>query len=240
MPRLSPTTVIATASARLMRGSLATAAPPERFADAHRLESTAVATEHYFSADPSSTQDRRTITVRLADQDLRVVTAGGTFSPDHLDTGTRVLLDEVPAPPPAGALLDLGCGWGPIALTLGLLSPGADVYAVDVNERALGLTKENAGALGLDRVLACRPEDVDPQIRFATVWSNPPIRVGKAVLHDLLATWLPRLEPDGTAYLVVAKQLGADSLARWIEHDLGMPCRRLAIARGFRVLAVSR
>jgi 16S rRNA (guanine1207-N2)-methyltransferase len=236
-----------------MRGSLATVAQPERFAGAvrrsgspprfaaaHRLESTAVATEHYFSADPSSTQDRRTITVRLADRDLRVVTAGGTFSPEHLDTGTRVLLDEVPPPPPTGALLDLGCGWGPIALTLGLLSPEADVYAVDVNERALGLTRENAAAFGLERVLACRPEDVDPQIRFATIWSNPPIRVGKAVLHDLLATWLPRLEPDGTAYLVVAKNLGADSLARWIEHDLGMPCRRLAIARGFRVLAVSR
>jgi len=199
-----------------------------------------VTTEHYFSADPAGPEDRRTITVRLADRDVRVVTAAGTFSPDHLDTGTRVLLDEVPDPPATGALLDLGCGWGAIALTLGLLSPTADVYAVDVNERALALTRENAAELGLDRVVACRPEMVDPTLRFATIWSNPPIRVGKAVLHEMLTTWLPRLEPDGTAYLVVAKKLGADSLARWIEHELGMPCRRLAIARGFRVLAVSR
>ena len=170
---------------------------------------------------------------------MTVHTANGVFSPDRVDTGTAVLLGDVPPPPPAGALLDLGCGWGPLALTLGLRSPAADVYAVDVNERALDLVRRNAAALGLDRVQACRPDQVPEGLRFATIWSNPPIRVGKAALHELLRTWLPRLEPDGTAYLVVQKNLGADSLQRWIAGELGMPCERLASSRGFRVLAVA-
>lgn len=195
-------------------------------------------TEHYFSAQPAGPAQRRTITVELAGRAVTVHTAGGIFSPDHVDAGTAVLLREVPSPPSAGALLDLGCGWGPIALTLGLLSPGADVYAVDVNERALALARDNAAGLGLTRLHACLPRTVPADLRFATIWSNPPIRVGKAALHELLRSWLPRLEAGGTAYLVVGKQLGADSLARWIPADLGMPCERIATDKGFRVLAV--
>lgn len=196
-------------------------------------------TEHYFSATPASAAELRPVTVTLAGRAVTLTTASGIFSPDHVDIGTAVLLHEVPDPPPAGALLDLGCGWGPIALTLAALSPQATVYAVDVNERALDLVRRNAYAIGADRVQALRPDAVPPDVRFATIWSNPPIRVGKAVLHDLLRTWLPRLDPDGTAYLVVQKNLGSDSLQRWIAGDLGMPCARYATARGFRVLAVT-
>jgi len=195
--------------------------------------------EHYFSADPAAPEDRRTLTVRLAGRTLSVQTAGGVFSPEHVDAGTAVLLAEVPDPPDEGALLDLGCGWGPIALTLGLLSPGAEVYAVDVNERALALARDNAASLGLNGVHVCRPDEVPSDVSFATIWSNPPIRVGKAVLHEMLRTWLPRLAADGTAYLVVQKNLGSDSLQRWITAELGMPCERYATSRGFRVLAVT-
>ncbi len=195
--------------------------------------------EHYFTNQPASPADVRSLRVRLAGQSVTVQTAAGVFSPDRLDPGTAVLLDKVPPPPSGGALLDLGCGWGPLALTLALLSPRATVYAVDVNERAVGLARRNAAALGLAHVQACLPDQVGDDVRFATIWSNPPIRVGKTALHELLRTWLPRLEPKGTAYLVVQKHLGSDSLQRWITSELGMPCRRLASARGFRVLAVS-
>lgn len=195
-------------------------------------------TDHYFTAAPASADQLREITVALAGRPLRLTTAGGVFSPDRLDKGTAILLAAVPDPPPTGALLDLGCGWGPVALTMALRSPDADVYAVDVNARALDLVRRNAATIGAARVVASAPDDVPPGLRFATIWSNPPIRVGKAVLHDLLRTWLPRLDADGTAYLVVQKNLGADSLQRWIEAELGMPCERSATSGGFRVLAV--
>ncbi|GAB3115007.1 methyltransferase [Janibacter alkaliphilus] len=196
-------------------------------------------TEHYFTARPAGDGERRPLEVRLADRQVTVETAGGIFSPGGLDKATAVLLETVPAPLPTGTLLDLGCGWGPLALTLGLSSPEADVWAVDVNERALDLTRRNAAALGCDRVRAVRPED-GPEAPLDLIWSNPPIRVGKAAVHAILATWLPRLAPTGEAWLVVGKNLGADSLARWITDELGLVVTREASKKGFRVLRVTR
>ena len=199
-------------------------------------------TEHYFTAEPASSDERRARTVRLAGQDVEVETAGGVFSPEHLDGGTDVLLRHVPAPPPEGALLDLGCGWGPVALSLGMLAPHAPVWAVDVNERALDLTRRNAARLDLGNVHAVRPEHVPDDLRFAAIWSNPPIRVGKETLHAMLRQWLHRLVPGGEAYLVVAKNLGSDSLLRWLATELAGVAEvdRVATDRGFRVLRVVR
>ena len=194
--------------------------------------------DHYFTARPASAAERRRAVVHLAGQDVEVDVAAGVFSPGGVDKGTQVLLREVPQPPAAGDLLDLGCGWGPVALTMALGSPGATVWAVDVNERALDLLRTTASRLGLDNVRAARPEDVPDDVRFAAIWSNPPIRVGKSVLHDLLRTWLPRLAPDAAAWLVVQKNLGSDSLARWIAADLGRDVERAASSKGFRVLRV--
>lgn len=196
--------------------------------------------EHYFTAEPVSTDRRRTIEVEVAGRVLRVQTAGGVFSPDHVDAGTQVLLDTAPAPPAAGSFLDLGCGWGPIALALGLLSPQASVWGVDVNERALDLARDNAAAAGVDARFVT-PDQVPPDLGFDLIWSNPPIRVGKAALHDLLTTWLPRLTGTGLAYLVVHKNLGADSLQRWLGSQLpGFATTRYASRQGFRVLQVAR
>ncbi|BDZ53428.1 class I SAM-dependent methyltransferase [Agromyces marinus] len=198
--------------------------------------------EHYFSSKPADPASLRTVSVKLAGRDVEVRTAGGVFSPDHVDVGTRVLFEEVPSPPSTGHLLDLGAGWGPIALTLGLESPDATVWAVDVNERALDLVRRNARSLGVRNVSAALPDDVPEEVRFATIWSNPPIRIGKAELHALLRRWLPRLDDDATAWLVVQKNLGADSLARWIAEEFGEGWRveRAGSSKGFRVLAVGR
>lgn len=195
--------------------------------------------DHYFSARPAAPDERRTITVELAGRPVPVVTAGGVFSPDHVDLGTRVLLREVPDPPRAGDLLDLGCGWGPLALTLALLAPEAHVWAVDVNERALDLVRVNASRLGLGNVTAALPDDVPADVSFTTIWSNPPIRVGKDVLHELLRRWLARLAPGGDAWLVVGRNLGADPLQRWLSDELGVVVERAASAKGFRVLRVA-
>lgn len=197
-------------------------------------------TDHYFTDSPAATrQERRRVDVHLAGREVTVETAGGTFSPGGLDKATAILLDTVPDPPPAGDLLDIGSGWGPIALTLALRSPEATVWAVDVTERALDLTRRNAEGLGLENVRAVRPEEVPADLPFAAIWSNPPIRVGKAAVHDLMSAWLPRLAKGGEAHLVVGKNLGADSLQRWISSELGLPTERVTSSKGFRVLRVS-
>ena len=200
-------------------------------------------TDHYFTAEPASAAERRALRVFLADRELMVETAPGVFCPDRVDIGTAVLLREAPEPPAHGNLLDLGCGWGPIALSLGLHSPHASIWAVDVNQRALGLARDNAKTLGIPDFHAVIPAEVPAEIRFSAIWSNPPIRVGKEMLHDMLLTWLPRLEASGTAYLVVQKNLGADSLQRWLADHLDpseLEVDRHASARGFRLLSVHR
>jgi 16S rRNA G1207 methylase RsmC len=197
--------------------------------------------DHYFSPAPESELKLRPFTVRLAGQTRQLTTANGIFSPERVDTGTQVLLDHVPSAPPAGQLLDLGCGWGPLALTLALESPHATVWAVDVNTRALDVVRRNAHTLGLTNVNAATPEDVPADLQFTTVWSNPPIRVGKSELHDLLERWLPRLEPGSDAWLVVQRNLGSDSLHRWMETTFAdLTTTRAATAKGYRVLRVRR
>ncbi|NMM15841.1 MAG: methyltransferase [Cellulomonas sp.] len=197
--------------------------------------------DHYFTAEPASPDERREIRVRLRGRDVDVETAGGVFSPGHVDLGTDLLLRAVPVPPAAGDLLDLGCGWGPVALSLALASPDARVWAVDVNERALDLVRGNAERLGCANVVAARPDDVPDDVRFDALWSNPPIRVGKESLHELLLHWLPRLAVGAQGHLVVSKHLGADSLQRWIADQLGdrADVERVLTSQGFRVLRVN-
>jgi 16S rRNA (guanine1207-N2)-methyltransferase len=193
---------------------------------------------HYFSARPASADERRPVRVTLAGRELTLEVAPGIFSPDHVDLGTQVLLRTVPEP--RGTVLDIGCGWGPIAIAAALSSPDVTVTAIDVNERALDLTRRNAVIAGVgDRVTALRPEDVSAVATFDTIWSNPPIRIGKAALHELLATWLPRLSPGGNAWLVVQRNLGSDSLAAWLATQGWGAVEKVASAKGFRVLRVT-
>ncbi|MGO1509315.1 MAG: class I SAM-dependent methyltransferase [Actinomycetaceae bacterium] len=198
---------------------------------------------HYFSPDASAPADLRTREVTLRGRERTVTTGGSVFSAGGLDKATAILLDTVPPPPSHGTALDLGCGWGPIALALADASPGARVLAVDVNDRALDLTRRNAEAAGATNVTALDPDGalelLGPDGRVDVIWSNPPVRVGKQALHDLLDLWLPRLAPGALAHLVVGKNLGADSLHRWLADDRGWAVDRLGSSKGFRVLAVT-
>jgi 16S rRNA G1207 methylase RsmC len=198
--------------------------------------------DHYFTSSPDSEMALRPLSVTLAGAPRLLHTAGGIFSPDRIDLGTGVLLNAVPSPPPGGDFLDLGCGWGPIALTLALESPRATVWAVDVNERALDLVRRNASTLGLDNVRAVKPDEVPPDVSFRTIWSNPPIRVGKSDLHSMLEMWIPRLQAGSDAYLVVQRNLGSDSLHRWLEATLDgeFGVLRAATGKGYRVLRIRR
>jgi 16S rRNA G1207 methylase RsmC len=172
--------------------------------------------DHYFSADPDSDERRQPVTATVWGHELRLESASGVFAAGRLDVGTAVLFRETEAPTSSGRYLDLGCGYGVIACALATAVLSAEVWALDVNERALRLCADNAASLGLaDRVQAVPPEGVPDDLTFDEIWSNPPIRIGKEALHDLLLTWLPRLAPDGRAVLVVGKNRGADSLQRW-------------------------
>ncbi len=195
--------------------------------------------EHYFTADPSVPFRREPVEVSVWGVDLRLDTGSGVFARGRLDSGTAVLFRET-EPPASGRVLDLGCGYGVIGLAAAVASPAVSVTAVDVNERAVLLARENAAALGVaDRYVAAVPTEVDPAATYDEIWSNPPIRIGKEALHELLLTWLPRLAPGGRAVMVVGKNLGADSLQRWLGEQ-GWPTTRLASAKGFRVLETRR
>lgn len=193
---------------------------------------------HYFDDDPTAAADPVEVEWSLPDGQLRLLTDAGVFGHGRVDSGTKLLLLKAPTPPPRGDLLDLGCGTGAIALTMARRAPRATVWAVDVNARARHLCAENAARNAIDNVRVVSPDEVPDEVHFAAIWSNPPIRIGKPALHDLLLRWLPRLTSDGAAHLVVQKHLGADSLQRWLS-DSGFPTERVAVGAGFRILRVA-
>ncbi|MFZ4116952.1 MAG: class I SAM-dependent methyltransferase [Rhodoluna sp.] len=197
---------------------------------------------HYFASSPEGPLVPREITVTLNGNKYSVLTAGGIFSPEHIDQGTQVLLTHLERANPSGNFLDIGCGWGPIALALALHSPKAVIYAIDVNQRSLELTKLNAERLGISNIIVCKPEEVPHNIQFDEIWSNPPIRVGKVVLHEILTLWINRLTTGGTARLVVQKNLGSDSLHKWLTQEFSpeFESTRIDSSKTFRVLKVTR
>lgn len=193
---------------------------------------------HYFTAQPSAAHRPGQVRVVLPDLYLELATDSGVFSPGRLDPGTRLLLEEGPRPPATGDLLDLGCGYGPVACVLAARAPGATVWAVDVNERALALCAANAARAALPNVRCVTPGAPELPSLLAGIWSNPPVRIGKEPLHAMLRSWLGRLAPDAAATLVMGRNLGADSLHAWLERDEGRQVTRLAARSGYRLLRV--
>lgn len=195
--------------------------------------------DHYFSAEPAAPARRGKVEFSVAGRTYALAVASGVFSAGRLDQGTAVLLRKaaLPTADDTGTLLDLGCGYGPIACVLASEAPSATVYAIDVNSRARDLTAENAASLGL-AVRVCEPDAVPAGMTFTQIWSNPPTHVGKAELHALLAHWLPRLAPGGVAWLVINRHLGGDSLHTWLVGQ-GWQVERIASQKGYRVLKVT-
>jgi 16S rRNA G1207 methylase RsmC len=201
-----------------------------------------MSSEHYFSETPGSSLSTHVREITLRGRTLSVTTASGTFSPAGVDRGTEVLLKYAPTPPTTGSFLDIGCGWGPIALALALESPEAKVYGIDVNQRARDSAVMNVENLGLTNVTICDPDSVPSNLTFDLIWTNPPIRVGKKALQGIMARWLATLAPGGEAWVVIAKKLGGDSLHSWINEGSagGFVAERVETAKGFRVLKVTR
>ena len=190
---------------------------------------------HYFDEEPTTESAPRDVELLLPDTQLTLTTDRGVFGYDRIDVGTKLLLLDAPPPATSGDVLDIGCGTGAIALTMARRSPEATVWAVDVNERARNLCRTNAERNGLSNVRVCAPDEVPPTVRFATIWSNPAIRIGKPALHAMLRRWLDQLAPDGEALLVVHKHLGSDSLQTWLTAQ-GYPTERRSSSKGYRIL----
>ena len=191
---------------------------------------------HYFSEQPDIASDVRRLALHLPDVSLELDADRGVFSSEQIDAGSRLLMLEAVRPSPGSTVLDIGCGYGPIACVAALRQPEATVWAVDVNERARALTAANAERLGLNVTVAA-PEDIPTDVRFDHIVSNPPIRIGKPALHALLTRWLDQLAADGFAELVVLKHLGSDSLAKWLNAQ-GWRTERLMSRGGYRILRV--
>jgi 16S rRNA G1207 methylase RsmC len=193
---------------------------------------------HYFDAAPAVESKPRKVHLHVGELALELQADRGVFGSRGVDLGTLVLLREAPRPPERGEILDLGSGYGPIAIAIARQSPAAHIWAVDVNQRALELTRTNAAGADVPNVTAAAPDEVPNEVRFDAIYSNPPVRVGKAALHELLLTWLRRLRPEGRAYLVVQRNLGADSLATWLKAE-GYAVQRVKSKKGYRILEVA-
>lgn len=194
-----------------------------------------VSGSHYFDEEPTTDSSPREVQLSLPDMQLTLTTDRGVFGYDRVDSGTKLLLLQAPTPSATGKLLDIGCGTGAIALTMARRSPAATVWAIDVNERARALCRNNGERNGIANITVCGPDEVPADVRFDTIWSNPAIRIGKPALHAMLLRWLGQLSPDGSAFLVVHKHLGSDSLQTWLGSH-GYPTTRLASSAGYRIL----
>ena len=196
--------------------------------------------EHYFSSDPAAPKKTVSITLQVGGKELAIEAASGTFSSSKLDAGTAVLLKHEDHFPKDGNVLDIGCGWGPIGISIASSTQACKVYGIDINQRSIEQSNLNAENLKLKNYWAMHARDLPADLRFSAIWSNPPIRVGKKVLHELMETYIPRLEPGGRAMLVVQKNLGADSFQRWLSTRFpDAEVMRVATDKGYRVISLT-
>ena len=166
--------------------------------------------EPYFTGEPTSRHEARTVCVQAGGRALAFETDAGTFSKTRLDPGSRLLLEALP--PLSGRCADIGCGWGAIGVSLAAQNPDLFVEMVDVNERAVGLARRNAEANGVYNARALVSDGlaaVEPGLDVCV--TNPPIRAGKAVVYGFFAQAQEKLRPGGWLYAVVRKQQGAPS-----------------------------
>ena len=199
-----------------------------------------MAMEHYFSSEPTAKKIETEVSFEVDGVKFDMTAASGTFSSTKLDPGTKVLLSHTSLLPKDGNVLDLGCGWGPIGIVIATVCPAAKVHAIDINQRSIEQTRANADRVGLTNLSICLAKDLPTDLKFDAIWSNPPIRIGKVALHELLRTYIPRLEAGGRAVFVVQKNLGADSLVRWLAEEFpSHEVSRIGTAKTYRIIEVA-
>ena len=184
--------------------------------------------EHYFTSEPVSAHRERLIDTKLLGREMRFLTDAGVFSRDDVDPGSRLLIDS--AGPLTGRVLDLGCGWGPVGLSLALENPEIDMLMADVNERAVELSERNRRMNGVVNAHVIESDAFESiEGEFEHILTNPPIRAGKQVIYGMFDESFNRLLPGGDLTIVIRKQQGAPSAKAHLQDLFG---NAEVIARG--------
>lgn len=179
--------------------------------------------EHYYTKDPKVRSDRKTISWSLRGKTLHFTTDAGVFSKGGVDFGSQLLIESFLMPDVDGDVLDVGCGYGPIGLTIATLYPERQIQMVDVNERAIALSQENAAQNHVQNtkiypsngLLAVKDSN------FAAILTNPPIRAGKDVVFSFYEDSFTKLRSGGELWVVIQKKQGAPSSAKHLEEFFG-------------------
>ena len=199
---------------------------------------------HYYSRNPSSESRRDVIIYELNRSKLEFYTDSGVFSKRRVDFGTDLLIRSLP--PLSGKILDLGCGYGVAGISAALLNPGADVWFIDVNERAIGLCRENYARLaaglktGTDNRFLCSDGFTEyGGSSFDAIMTNPPVRTGKTNVFRLYAEAYGRLRVGGAFFVVIQKKQGMESTRAELLRLYGN-CADIARKSGYHVLQATR
>ena len=191
--------------------------------------------EQYYTRQPGSESHPEECSFTYRGKELRFMTDAGVFSRGELDTGTRLLIEAFPETM-EGEILDLGCGWGAIGISIKSAWPETRVTMVDVNLRALDWSRENAKRNRTEvEVIESDGFAALEGRSFDAVITNPPIRAGKQVIYRMFAEAKEHLKPGGRLYLVIRKQQGAESCIKYLK-TLDASVEKLDRSAGFWVL----
>ena len=196
---------------------------------------------HYFQNDETLGSKPRTVNYSFKGVDFSLTSDLGVFSKNELDRGSKILIKTLLPLSLGSNLLDLGCGIGPIGLTLAYFTPGLNVTLSDVNTRALSLCNNNARTLKLSQRVTILQSDIYEKIegKFDSIVSNPPIRAGKKVTYEIYRGALSHLIDGGSLYIVIRKEQGAKSVKDYLEELFGNVAV-LAREKGYFVLKASK
>ncbi|KIL53611.1 methyltransferase [Jeotgalibacillus alimentarius] len=179
--------------------------------------------DHYYSKKPGVESKPNGWNYTLRGHVIKFKTDQGVFSKKEVDFGSRVLIEAFEEPVTGGPVLDVGCGYGPIGLSLAKSMPERNIHMVDVNERALELAKENAEQNQIRNISIYESDCLDQveEQSFAAILTNPPIRAGKQTVHRIFEQSAEKLTSGGELWVVIQKKQGAPSAKAKLEELFG-------------------
>lgn len=191
--------------------------------------------EHYFTNNPTSKSEERMLTYKIADKTIKFISDNGVFSKEHVDIATNFMLNVLIKEEIKGKVLDLGCGYGTIGITLSKFFD-INVTMLDINERALNLTRRNCELNQIKNVTIIESDGMEKITdKYNVIITNPPIRAGKVVIYKMYEDAYTHLEEGGSFYLVINKKHGAPSTKEYLTQIFGN-CEMLDRKSGFHVM----